>query len=200
MEMDAAVCRGGRCGKPFRTTEKCYSMRNGNTCVRNSLITTRHGKIYNQVYALLEPVDFRVGEISFTEKGGIKERKERMTNICDILNKDFTADRYYLYGNMEHLQENIDDWTREWMSCGCITENNYYAAFTMMIYSDGSIGDTIEIGLRRLPQTAERSGKVTEGQLQKLKRYETYELYENNPWWHICKEISINTNDSIIIT
>ena len=45
MEMDAAVCRGGRCGKPFRTTEKYYSMRNGNICVRNSLIKTRHGKI-----------------------------------------------------------------------------------------------------------------------------------------------------------
>ena len=157
-------------------------------------------KIYNQVYALLEPVDFRVGEISFTEKGGIKERKERMTNICDILVKeDFTAGIYYLYGNMEYPQKNIDDWTREWMSCGYITKNKYYAAFTMKLYSDGSIGDTIEIGLRRLPQTAERSGKVTEGQLQKLKKYETYELYENNPWWHICKEISIDTNDSIII-
>lgn len=86
------------------------------------------------------------------------------------------------------------------MSCGCITENKYYAAFTMVLHSDGSIGDKIEIGLRRLPQTAERSGKVTEGQLQKLRRYETYELYEdNNPWWHICKEISIDTDNDIII-
>ena len=81
-----------------------------------------------------------------------------------------------------------------------ITKNNYYAAFTMVLYQDGNIGDQIEIGLRRLPQTAERSGKVTEGQLQKLRRYETYELYEdNNSWWHICKEISINTDNDIII-
>lgn len=29
-------------------------------------------KIYKEVYALLEPVDFRVGEITFIEKGGIK--------------------------------------------------------------------------------------------------------------------------------
>ena len=49
METDAAVCRGGRCGKPFRTTEKCYSMRNENICVRNSLITTRHDKIYGKI-------------------------------------------------------------------------------------------------------------------------------------------------------
>ena len=78
-------------------------------------------------------------------------------------------------------------------------QNNYYAAFTIVLYQDGSIGDQIEIGLRRLPQTAERSGIVTEAQLQQLKRYETYELYEDNPWWHICKEISIDTDNSTII-
>lgn len=162
---------------------------------------TRMYKIYKEVYALLEPVDFRVGEITFIEKGGIKNRNERMTTIRDILVKeDFTAGIYYLYGNIEYPQNNIDDWTKDWMSCGCITENKYYAAFTMVLHSDGSIGDKIEIGLRRLPQTAERSGKVTEGQLQKLRRYETYELYEdNNPWWHICKEISIDTDNDIII-
>lgn len=162
---------------------------------------TRMCKIYNEVYALLEPVDFRVGGITFTEKGGLKDRNERMTTIRDILVKEgFTAGIYYLYDNIEYPQNDIDDWTREWMSCGCITENNYYAAFTMVLYQDGSIGDQIEIGLRRLPQTAERSGKVTEGQLQKLRRYETYELYEdNNPWWHICKEISIDTDNDIII-
>ncbi len=162
---------------------------------------TRMYKIYKEVYALLEPVDFRVGEITFIEKGGIKNRNERMTTIRDILVKeDFTAGIYYLYGNIEYPQNNIDDWTKDWMSCGCITENKYYAAFTMVLHSDGSIGDKIEIGLRRLPQTAERFGKVTEGQLQKLRRYETYELYEdNNPWWHICKEISIDTDNDIII-
>ena len=142
---------------------------------------TRMYKIYKEVYALLEPVDFRVGEITFIEKGGIKNRNERMTTIRDILVKeDFTAGIYYLYGNIEYPQNNIDDWTKDWMSCGCITENKYYAAFTMVLHSDGSIGDKIEIGLRRLPQTAERSGKVTEGQLQKSRRYETYELYEDN--------------------
>ena len=158
-------------------------------------------KIYNEVYALLEPVDFRVGGITFTEKGGIKNRNERMTTIRDILAKEgFTAGIYYLYYNIEYPQNYIDDWTNDWMSCGCITENKYYAAFTMVLYSDGSIGDKIEIGLRRLPQTAELSGKVTEEQLQKLERYETYELYEdNNSWWHICKEIDINTDNSIII-
>lgn len=163
---------------------------------------TRMCKIYNEVYTLLEPVDFRVGGITFTKDGGIKDRKERMTAIRDILKEGFAAGIYYLYvdGGMEYLQENIDDWTREWMSCGCITKNNYYAAFTMVLYQDGSIGDQIEIGLRRLPKTAERSGKVTEGQLQELRRYETYELYEdNNSWWHICKEISINTDNDIII-
>lgn len=162
---------------------------------------TRMCKIYKEVYALLEPVDFRVGEITFIEKGGIKNRNERMTAIRDILVKEgFTAGIYYLYDNIEYPQNDIDDWTREWMSCGCITENNYYAAFTMVLYQDGSIGDQIEIGLRRLPQNAERSGKVAEGQLQKLRRYETYELYEdNNSWWHICKEISINTDNDIII-
>lgn len=163
---------------------------------------TRMCKIYNEVYALLEPVDFRVGGITFTKDGGIKDRKERMTAIRDILKEGFAAGIYYLYvdGGMEYLQENIDDWTREWMSCGCITKNNYYAAFTMVLYQDGSIGDQIEIGLRRLPKTAERSGKVTEGQLQELRRYETYELYEdNNSWWHICKEISINTDNDVII-
>lgn len=162
---------------------------------------TRMCKIYKEVYALLEPVDFRVGGITFIEKGGTKNRNERMTAIRDILVKEgFTAGIYYLYDNIEYPQNDIDDWTREWMSCGCITENNYYAAFTMVLYQDGSIGDQIEIGLRRLPQTAERSGKVTEGQLQKLRRYETYELYEdNNSWWHICKEISINTDNDIII-
>ena len=163
---------------------------------------TRMCKIYNEVYALLEPVDFRVGGITFTEKGGIKDRKERMTNICDILvNEGFTAGIYFLYNNiMEYPQENIDDWTREWMSCGCITKNKYYAAFTMVLDENGSVVNQIEIGLRRLPKTAERFGKVTEGQLQKLRRYETYELYEdNNPWWHICKEISIDTDNDIII-
>ena len=163
---------------------------------------TRMCKIYNEVYALLEPVDFRVGGITFTEGGGIKDRKERMTNICDILvNEGFTAGIYFLYNNiMEYPQENIDDWTREWMSCGCITKNKYYAAFTMVLDENGSVVNQIEIGLRRLPKTAERFGKVTEGQLQKLRRYETYELYEdNNPWWHICKEITIDTDNDIII-
>ena len=157
-------------------------------------------KIYNEVYALLEPVDFRTGGITFTEKGGIKNRYEKMTSIYNKLSSDgFSAGIYFLYGNKEYPQTNIDDWTKKWMSCGCITKNNYYAAFTMVLYQDGNIGDQIEIGLRRLPQTAERSGKVTEGQLQKLKRYETYELYEDNLWWHICKGISIKTDNSIIV-
>ena len=42
-------------------------------------------KIYNEVYALLEPVDFRIGEIAFAEKTGIRNRKERMNTIRDIL-------------------------------------------------------------------------------------------------------------------
>lgn len=84
---------------------------------------TRMCKIYNEVYALLKPVDFRVGGITFTEKGGTKNRNERMTTIRKILVKEgFTAGIYYLYGNMEHPQENIDDWTKNWMSCGCITK------------------------------------------------------------------------------
>lgn len=164
-------------------------------------------KIYNEVYALLEPVDFRIGGITFPEKGGIKDRKERMTAICDILvNNSFTAGIYYLYGNMEYPHQGyIDDWTKDWMSCGCITKNKYYAAFTMRLYSDGSIGDKIEIGLRRLPQTAERIGKVTEEQLQQLNRQlcladgKTYKLYEDNPWWHIYKEINIDTENGLII-
>ena len=69
----------------------------------------------------------------------------------------------------------------------------------MVLHSDGSIGDKIEIGLRRLPKTTERTGEVTNKQLQQLKRYGEYELYENNSWWHICKEISINTNSDQII-
>ena len=169
---------------------------------------TRMCKIYNEVYTLLEPVDFRVGGITFTEQGGIKDRKERMTTVRDMLMliKDgFAAGIYYVYGDVEYPQSHIDDWTREWMSCGCIIENKYYAAFTMVLRSDGSIGDQIEIGLRRLPQTAERAGKVTEEQLQKLNGQpspvgdETYELCEDNQWWHIYKEISADTDDCIII-
>ena len=157
-------------------------------------------KIYNEVYALLEPVDFRIGEIAFAEKTGIRNRKERMNTIRDILVKEgFTAGIYYLYGNIEYPQTNIDNWTRDWMSCGCTTGNKYYAAFTMVLHSDGSIGDKIEIGLRRLPGTTERIGEVTNKQLQQLKRYGEYELCENNQWWHLCKEISIDTdNDKII--
>lgn len=49
MEMGAATCRGGRCGRPFRTTKKCYSTHNGNICARDFLITTRHGKIYGKI-------------------------------------------------------------------------------------------------------------------------------------------------------
>ena len=157
-------------------------------------------KIYNEVYALLEPVDFRIGEIAFAEKTGIRNRKERMNTIRDILVKEgFTAGIYYLYGNIEYPQTNIDNWTRDWMSCGCTTGNKYYAAFTMVLHSDGSIGDKIERGLRRLPGTTERIGEVTNKQLQQLKRYGEYELCENNQWWHLCKEISIDTdNDKII--
>ena len=163
---------------------------------------TRMCKIYNEVYTLLKPVDFRVGEITFTEEGGIKDRKERMTDICDILvNEGFTAGIYFLYNNiMEYPQENIDDWTWEWMSCGCITENKYYAAFTMVLnQQDGSIVNQIEIGLRRLPKTAERIGEVTNMQLLQLKGYETYDLYKDNSWWHICKVISIDTDNNVII-
>ena len=117
-------------------------------------------KIYNEVYALLEPVDFRTGGITFTEKGGIKNRYEKMTSIYNKLASDgFSAGIYFLYGNKEYPQTNIDDWTKKWMSCGCITKNNYYAAFTMVLYQNGSIGDQIEIGLRRLPQLPNAQGK-----------------------------------------
>ena len=84
------------------------------------------------------------------------------------------------------------------MSCGCVTKNNYYAAFTMALRSDGSLGD-IEIGLRRLPQKAELTGEVTNEQLRKLERHETYELLDNSPWWHIYKEISVDTDKDEII-
>lgn len=105
-------------------------------------------RIYNEVYALLEPVDFRAGGVTFFEEGGIKKRFERMKYICNRLkNEGLTAGIHYLYGNTEYPQENIDDWTRKWMSCGCVTKNNYYAAFTMVMRSDGDLGD-IEIGLR----------------------------------------------------
>ena len=156
-------------------------------------------RIYDEVYALLKPVDFRAGGVTFSEEGGIKKRIDRMTCICDRLkNEGFAAGIYYLYGNTEYSQENIDDWTRTWMSCGCVTKNNYYAAFTMALRSDGSLGD-IEIGLRRLPQKAELTGEVTNEQLRKLERNETYELLDNSPWWHIYKEISVDTDKDEII-
>lgn len=156
-------------------------------------------RIYDEVYALLKPVDFRAGGVTFSEEGGIKKRIDRMTCICDRLkNEGFAAGIYYLYGNTEYPQENIDDWTRTWMSCGCVTKNNYYAAFTMALRSDGSLGD-IEIGLRRLPQKAELTGEVTNEQLRKLERHETYELLDNSPWWHIYKEISVDTDKDEII-
>ena len=85
------------------------------------------------------------------------------------------------------------------MSCGCITKNKYYAAFTMVLDKNGSVVNQIEIGLRRLPKTAERIGEVTNKQLLQLKRYETYDLYKDNSWWHICKVISIDADNDIII-
>lgn len=160
----------------------------------------RMGKIYNEVYALLKPVDFRTGGVTFPEEGGIKVRMDRMTFIRDTLRDEgFAAGVYYLYGNLEYPQEYIDDWTKTWMSCGCVTQNNYYAAFTMALRPNGSLDDKIEIGLRRLPQKAERTGEVTDEQLRQLERHETYELLDNDPWWHIYKEIDIDMEDGEII-
>lgn len=158
-------------------------------------------KIYDAVYNLLEPVDFRVGEISFT-KEGLKTRQGKMTDIIEGLKKvGLQGDIYYLrpWGDMERRLNNIDDWTSAWMSCGCLTANGYYAALTMSVHSNGKISEVIEIGLRRRPNETALSGAVTAEQLKELKDNEEYARTEDNSWWHIWKEISINTANEEII-
>lgn len=64
---------------------------------------------------------------------------------------------------------------------------------------NGKISEVIEIGLRRLPNETALSGAVTAEQLKELKDNEEYARTEDNSWWHIWKEISINTANEEII-
>ena len=83
MGMGAAVCRGGRCGKPSLTTKKCYSTRNGNICVRDFLITTQHGKIYGKT-----KTDLGISTISYLKTGYTdKEVGDRHTLIIARLGR-----------------------------------------------------------------------------------------------------------------
>lgn len=125
-----------------------------------------------------------------------------MTDIIEGLKKvGLQGDIYYLrpWGDMERRLNNIDDWTSAWMSCGCLTANGYYAALTMSVHPNGKISEVIEIGLRRLPNETALSGAVTAEQLKELKDNEEYARTEDNSWWHIWKEISINTANEEII-
>ena len=87
------------------------------------------------------------------------------------------------------------------MSVGLVTANGYYPAITMNIDQYCQLGNSIEIGLRKMPDSYELTGKMPAELLEKCKTYCPNLNLEmsDGPWWHIVTYLSIETPDDVIV-
>ena len=71
------------------------------------------------------------------------------------------------------------------------------------MYSDEycQLGNSIEIGLRKMPDSYELTGKMPAELLEKCKTYCPNLNLEmsDGPWWHIVTYLSIETPDDVIV-
>jgi len=151
-------------------------------------------KIYSEIYDLLAPVDVNEGDTLSTLNNGLTQRRDLFIDVSNKLDGKI----YYVYNEKEYDQLRNEDWTREWMSAGVVTENGYFAAITIQMYSDYRLADTIEIGLRRVPKTYKLTGEcnpeiLEEFNSMKCKPSPVYEM-QNSSWWHISAAVPIDTS------
>lgn len=154
-------------------------------------------RIYEEIYNLLSPVDINNDETLPLPANGLMDRKEKLSDIAEKLNGHV----YFVCNGKEYLQKRLEDWTRTWMSAGIVTPNRYYAAITMEMHTNCSLSNRIEIGLRRVPDSYDLTGKITPELLEKCnspRKGPIYEMSEGS-WWHISTYIPVETaNDDIV--
>lgn len=138
-------------------------------------------KIYEQLDKVLCPIDFNK---VLSDNNFYVERKHFFEEIDKYSNEPTSK----FYFNNEKDSEIIQplDWCRHWISAGYKINSRYFVAVT----SQGKNSD-MEIGIRKINKDDSEKLDVTDA----LKEYT---VYDNNPYWFICKEIPAGTAVEII--
>ena len=154
-------------------------------------------KIYAEVYKLLSPVDINADVNMPFIDNGLGRRQKRLSYIAERLGGIV----FFECNRKEYPQKSNEDWARTWMSVGLVTANGYYPAITMNIDQYCQLGNSIEIGLRKMPDSYELTGKMPAELLEKCKTYCPNLNLEmsDGPWWHIVTYLSIETPDDVIV-
>lgn len=154
-------------------------------------------KIYAEVHKLLSPVDINADENLSLTDNGLGQRKNRLSYIAERIGGIV----YFECNGKEYRQTSNENWARTWLSVGHVTANGYYPAITMNIDQYCHLDNSIEIGLRRMPDSYELTGEMRAELLEKCKFYcpdLNFELSDGH-WWHIVTYLPLETPDDVII-
>ena len=142
----------------------------------------RMQKIYEQLDNVLKPIDFNKVLLG---NNYIIDRKKFFDEIEKCSNEPVS--KLYCNGESDIRILHPLDWCRHWLSIGYKINNKYFIAIT----SQGGTLD-MEIGVRKINKEDSEKLNVT-GALK------DYTVYDNNPYWFICKIIPAGTVVEIIV-
>ncbi|OWV14245.1 DUF262 domain-containing protein [Fibrobacter sp. UWB5] len=142
----------------------------------------RMQKIYEQLDNVLNPIDFNK---VLWDDNYIVNRKKFFDEI-EKCSKE-PASKSFFNGESDVQILHPLDWCRHWISIGYKINNKYFIAMT----SQGEALD-MEIGVRKINREDSEKLNVT-GALK------DYTVYDNNPYWFICKNIPADTIVEIIV-
>jgi hypothetical protein len=142
----------------------------------------RMQKIYEQLDNILKPIDFNN---VFWGNNYIVKRKIFFEEIEKSSKK--TTSKLYFNGENDAQILHPLDWCRHWISIGYKINNKYFVAITSQV---GTLN--MEIGVRKI-------NKEDSEKLNVMGALKDYTVYDNNPYWFICKEIPADTAVEIIV-
>lgn len=157
----------------------------GVECFVNATLT-RAQKLYKKWYDDLEIKEICGGVVETNPE--VQSRKQLIESIGS--NKIFSnAKIHYVENEREYeLMDNDALWCKKWVSVGSIINEDYY----LCICSDG---ETIQVGLRKLPTESELNKSVME-KIEKIKP-EGYSLNVHG-WWYLYKKLE-NAGEAEIV-
>ena len=154
-------------------------------------------KIYSEIYELLSPIDLKEGDTLSAINNGLTQRRNRLLGVSERLGSQI----YFECNRKEYLQTRNEEWARPWMSTGLITDNGYFAAITIRMYQDCRLGEAIEIGLRKKPDSYELTGEMPPELLDQCNAFCNGLdcKISDGPWWHVVTYIPIDTSVDQIV-
>lgn len=153
---------------------------------------TRMNLIFNNCYeALFKHIHLDI-ELSSENIKLIPENASKRKSFFEGLrrnNKKLKDFKLYYADNdsltdIEVDETKVIDWSRSWISLGCVKDDGFMIAIT------SKNGTAYEIGLRRLPTDTATKEAIVKKIEEKFKNIDSYDITNQNVWWYLEKDFT----------